>query len=205
MKISELEKYKNEGLIEAYCLGTLDDVTARAITTMAKTNIELRSEIDKTIHALSLIRNENLSNDIRMKVLSTLDEMMEAAVIDLANPPLINYYSDANAWSKSLENIKETEIVEGIGLHVIIEKEDVQLNVVWLYDTLTEEGHDDSAFSESFLILEGRCECDFEGRIFQFSAGDYFDIPVNTRHIIKNISTELPYVKGLVQRKRLAV
>lgn len=205
MKISELEKYKNEGLIEAYCLGTLADETARDITALAKTNIELKNEIDETIQALTLIKSEKLSDDVKIKVLGTLDELMEPAIIDLMNPPLINFYSDASAWSNSLKKIVATNVEEGIGHYVLVDNEDIQLNLVWLYDVLTEEGHDDSEFSESFLILEGRCECDFEGQIFQFSAGDYFDIPVNTRHIIKNISTELPYVKGLVQRKRLAV
>ncbi len=84
------------------------------------------------------------------------------------------------------------------------EPEEVLLTLAWLSADLVEDQHAGDAFIESFFILEGACECDFDGRIVRFSAGDYFEIPADTRHVIKNISEGLPYVKGLVQRRKAA-
>ncbi|HNE30653.1 MAG TPA: cupin domain-containing protein, partial [Saprospiraceae bacterium] len=141
---------------------------------------------------------------LKDQVLQFLDGFLAAETIDLQNPPLVDRLSDAQAWARALYGLEPEMEEPGFAARILQENSDRMLSVVWLSADLVEEPHDTDAFLESFLILEGACECDFGGVIARFSAGDYFEVPPNTPHVIKNISENLPYVKGLVQRKRAA-
>jgi mannose-6-phosphate isomerase-like protein (cupin superfamily) len=205
MNIFELENIAQDGIIEAYCMGTLSDAEAEKISILATKYPEVQLEIDKTIATLISIKSNHLDPSLKNKILNRIEELIEPTIIDIYTPPPINKYSDAIAWRNSISHINKPVIEDGVGVHSIIDRSDFQLSIVWLYESLTEEGHDQTDFTESFLILEGSCECDFDGKIYQFTAGDFFDIPDNTNHTIKNISTNTPYVKGIVQRRKIAV
>jgi mannose-6-phosphate isomerase-like protein (cupin superfamily) len=205
MNMLEFEKITNEGLIEAYCMGTLTDAEAEKISILATKYPEVQLEIDKTIATLISIKSNQLDPSLKNKILNRIEGLIEPTIIDIHNPSPINKYSEAVAWRNSITQINKPVIEDGVGVHTIIDRSDFQLSIVWLYESLTEEGHDHNDFKESFLILEGSCECDFDGKIYQFTAGDFFDIPNNINHTIKNISTTTPYVKGIVQRRKIAV
>ncbi|MCB0576904.1 MAG: cupin domain-containing protein, partial [Saprospiraceae bacterium] len=111
---------------------------------------------------------------------------------------------DPTAWSRALDGLEPEVTENGMAARVLAEDETRELSLVWLSGELVEDMHSDDEFRESFLILEGACECDFGGVIARFGAGDYFDIPPHTPHTIRNISENLPYVKGLVQRLKAA-
>lgn len=203
--MNDLNTYIASGIIEAYCLGSLSPAQAAEVAAMAAKHPEVQTEIDHTLAALeqypqSPAPRAELKND----VLGFLSTFLAKEIVDLQNPPLIHRYSDAGAWANALADITPDFEEPGFAARMLKETEDTMLSVVWLSGDLVEDQHDEDAFLESFLILEGACECDFEGTIVRFSAGDYFDIPPNTRHVIKNISEGMPFVKGLVQRRRAA-
>lgn len=193
------------GMIEAYCLGTLSESEASALLLAASEHPELRHAIDQTMATLQQYPT-GLSPrpELKNKVLNFLDNFLPTETIDLTHPPLIHLHSDADAWNKALSEVQPDMEEDGMAARVLKETEDVVLSVVWLSGEMVEDKHETSEFLESFFILEGACECDFEGKIVRFNAGDYFDIPPNTRHTIKNISPNLGYVKGLVQRRKAA-
>lgn len=203
--MNTLDTYLSSGLIEAYCLGTLSDLESAAVSAMAAQHPEVKNAIEETLIALE---NYPLTIEpktgLKAQVLDFLEGYLNPEQIDLQNPPLIHLYSDPQAWNQALENVAPDLHEPGMAARVLKESEDLLLSVVWLSDKLVEEKHATTEFQESFFILEGECECDFEGQIVRFKAGDYFDIPPNTDHIIRNISQELTYVKGLVQRRKAA-
>lgn len=201
--MNELNTYIASGIIEAYCLGSLPPAQAAGVAAMAAEHPEIQAEIDRTLAAMERYpQGPEPRPGLKNRVLDFLDAFLTEETVDLQNPPLLHGHSDADAWNRALQGVEPDILEPGLSARVLKETDDILLSVVWLSADLVEDKHADDEFMESFFILEGSCECDFEGRIVRFSAGDYFDIPANTRHVIKNISEGLPYVKGLVQRRR---
>ncbi|MBL7808007.1 MAG: cupin domain-containing protein [Saprospiraceae bacterium] len=203
--MNEKDTILQSGMIEAYCLGTLSESEATALLVAASEHPELRHAIDQTMATLQQYpAGPSPRHELKNKVLNFLDNFLPAEIINLVHPPLIHLHSDADAWNKALAGVQPEMEEDGMAARVLNETEEVVLSVVWLSGEMVEDKHEANEFLESFFILEGACECDFEGKIVRFSAGDYFDIPPNTRHTIKNISPSLGYVKGLVQRRKAA-
>jgi len=203
--MNELNTYIASGIIEAYCLGSLPPAQAAEVAAMAAKHPEVQAEIDQTLAALEQYpQSPEPRADLKNSVLDFLDAFLKKEPVNLQSPPLLHRHSDADAWISALKNVEPDIREAGFAARVLKETDDLMLSVVWLSADLVEDQHAEDEFHESFFILEGACECDFEGKIVRFGAGDYFDIPPNTRHVIKNISEGLPYVKGLVQRRRAA-
>lgn len=203
--MNELNKYIASGIIEAYCLGNLSPAESAEVTAMAARHPEVQAEIDRNLAALEQYAQEPKPRaGLKKQVLHFLDNFLKEEPIDLQNPPLIDQYSDPDAWARAVKAFEPDFTEPGMASQVLLETENRMLSVVWLSGELVEDRHAPDEFLESFLILEGACECDFGGVVVRFSAGDYFDIPPNTRHTIRNVSEGQPYVKGLVQRWKAA-
>lgn len=202
--MKDLNRVLSSGTIEAYCLGNLPPEQAAELIAIAAQQPEVRAEIEQTLSALERYAQvPDLPANLKSRVLDFLDPLKEEK-IDLNNPPTIHLHSNASAWNQALADVKPDVEEPAFATRVLKDTEELFLSVVWLFAELIEEKHADNEFHECFFILEGACECDFEGTIVRFGAGDYFDIPPNTRHLIRNISEGLPYVKGLVQRRKAA-
>ncbi|HMX40717.1 MAG TPA: cupin domain-containing protein [Saprospiraceae bacterium] len=173
---------------------------------MAAVHPEVQAEIDRILNTLSNLKpGAEPAPRLRDQVLGFLHPFLSGQqAIDLADPPLLDEHSDARAWQAAIRHLRPASLESGLCLQVISSTETHELCVVWLSGTLTEEPHPHEEFAESFLLLEGCCACDFEGVQAAYCAGDFFRIPPNTRHVVRNTSTDLPYVKGLVQRLRVA-
>jgi mannose-6-phosphate isomerase-like protein (cupin superfamily) len=123
--------------------------------------------------------------------------------IDINNPPLINYQSDADEWNEAITHIEPETDYGNIKTTFLTFTDELQVCVAWLSSGLEEEGHHEDEFEESFLILEGSCECNLDGKIFSLKAGDFLDIPFNTQHTITSTSPQ-GYVKAIIQRRKTA-
>lgn len=201
----DLQEYIASGVIESYCLGNLPDAEARALTELADLHPELRAEIDETLAVLGTYSVQHTpARDLKNRTLNFLDRFLPKETIDLAHPPIINRHSDAAAWELAVKGLEPEGRDGDFAYRFLKESPELELNLVWLYGELVEDEHPKDEFAESFLILEGACECDFGGQIVRFSAGDYFDVPPGVRHVIKNISTNMSCVKGIVQRRKAA-
>lgn len=191
----------NSGQLEAYCLGQLSIEEAQIISEWAAHDPDIKYEIDQIMSTLESYPNRLTPNpQLKTKVLDFLSQHLNHEAIDLSNPPLLNKYSDVNSWSKAVQNFDFHDDDSNLQVENIFLSNNKELNLIWLHDEIIEDAHEDNQFKESFLILEGECECDFEGIIVRFKAGDYFEVPPNTKHSIRNISQQGHLVKGLVQR-----
>ncbi len=200
----DLNTYLSSGVIEAYCLGNLSAEETAELLHLARQNPEIDEEINNTLAALKLhTLISNRTSALKEQVLDFLQPHLDSEVIDADHLPLLHKFSSSVDWHKALGELTPDLQEENFAIHLIKDTPDVQLHMVWLFHELVEDGHDRSDFQESFLILDGACECNFGGRIVRFSAGDYFEVPPNTSHIIRNI-TPNGCVRGLVQRKKVA-
>ncbi len=191
----------NSGQLEAYCLGQLSIEDAQIISNLAEHDPDIKNELDQIISALESYPDKLTPNPkLKTKVLDFLSQHLHHEEIDLSNPPLLNKYSDVNSWSKAVQNFSYHDDASNLQVENIFLSKNKELNLIWLQDEIIEDAHENDQFKESFLILEGACECDFEGIIVRFKAGDYFEVPSNTKHTIRNISGPGLCVKGLVQR-----
>jgi mannose-6-phosphate isomerase-like protein (cupin superfamily) len=196
----DITAYIASGIIEEYCLGLLDADTAAEVVAVSAQY----PEIDRAIHDVRRELAPPVSPPpaaLKGNIMALIAQLEEEKIIDPANPPLLHRHSDAAAWQLALRDCTPQFEYEGNAYHIVTERPEQRLCVVWVNHQLLEDGHEPTEFRESFLILEGECECDFEGQVFQLRAGDYLDIPPHTRHIFRNISSEpLTAVKVLVQR-----
>lgn len=201
----DLNLYIASGVIESYCLGNLPEVEARELLDLASRYPEIQVEIEETLAALEKYNLSHFaSEDLKTRTLNFLETFLSQSPIDLNDLPLITRHSDAFAWKEAVKDLLPENRNDDFAVRHLKANPDVEINLVWLYSELVEDQHSEEDFKESFLIVEGTCECNFEGQIVRFSAGDYFDVPVGVKHIIKNITENSGFVKGIVQRRKAA-
>lgn len=201
----DLQLYIASGVIESYCLGNLPEVEARELLDLASRYPEIQVEIEETLAALENYHlSHSASDDLKTRTLHFLEPFLTNDGIDLIELPLIDKYSNAIAWQNAVKDLQPEFRGGDFALRQLKTNTELEMNLVWLYSELVEDAHPEEDFIESFLILEGACECNFEGQIVRFSAGDYFDVPVGVKHVIKNITEGAGFVKGIVQRRKAA-
>jgi mannose-6-phosphate isomerase-like protein (cupin superfamily) len=198
-----MEKYTEPGIIEDYCLGLLSENEAAEITLAAAHNPILQQKIAEIEKALQQYGNMVAGPELRESILNKLGSISYTAKIDITNPPLINRNSDVTDWNDAVAHIEPENDYGNIKTSFITSTPELQLCVAWLFDRLEEDEHHEDEFEESFLILEGSCECNVGGKIFRLKAGDYLEIPFNTHHTITSTSPQ-GYVKAIIQRKKIA-
>ncbi|MBK8955195.1 MAG: cupin domain-containing protein [Saprospiraceae bacterium] len=200
-----LEQYISSGVIESYCLGNLPAAEARILLKLASEYPELQIEIDETLAALEKYKiGQTPPRNLKDRTLNYLDPFLTREKIDLNDLPVITKHSDAYAWQAAIKDLLPEHEYPDFSIRNLKQGQELEINLVWLHQVLVEDQHSGDDFTESFLILEGACECDFEGHIVRFGAGDYFEVPAGVRHVIKNISEPEGFVKGIVQRRKAA-
>jgi mannose-6-phosphate isomerase-like protein (cupin superfamily) len=198
-----MEKHTESGIIEAYCLGQLPQNEAAAITLAAATDTFLQQQIAAIEEALKTYSHVNRAAALKESILAALSTTSFFTKIDITKPPLINRNSDIADWNEAIAHIKPQTDHGNIKTSFITYSAELQLCIAWLSGKLEEDEHHEDEFEESFLILEGSCECNISGKIFRLKEGDYLDIPFNAHHTITSTSPH-GYVKAIIQRKKTA-
>jgi mannose-6-phosphate isomerase-like protein (cupin superfamily) len=199
-----MEKYVQSDIIENFCLGLLSENEDAKISLEAALNPELKQkieEVEKALQSYSPVKAGRPS--LKETILSTLSSTPYATKIDITNPPLINRNSEIADWNEAIAPIEPHTDHGHIKTSFITYSPELQLCIAWLYGSLEEDEHHEDEFEESFLILEGSCQCNIGGQILNLKAGDYLDIPFNARHTIVSTSAQ-GYVKAIIQRKKIA-
>ncbi len=120
--------------------------------------------------------------------------------LDINALPLLSADSNWIDWQTCVQHISPPDSFDDVFLHTLEVSPQRKLFIVWVKEYIDEEVHYDLV--ESFLILEGSCECrvlDANGdtRVVRMSAGDFLEIPVGKPHNI--IITSLQPVKAILQ------
>ena len=124
---------------------------------------------------------------------------------DLNNLPPINPSSNWLQWEATIAGISPPDDFENIHLHPLESNEKRELFVAWVKEYVEEEVHFD--LLESFLILDGTCEChitDEKGktRVVRMCQGDFITMQLGETHDI--IVTSSKPAKAILEWKKLA-
>jgi mannose-6-phosphate isomerase-like protein (cupin superfamily) len=121
------------------------------------------------------------------------------------NLPMLSENSNWLDWQEVVEGIEPPAEFENIHLHTIEANEKRELFVAWVKEMVDKEVHTD--LLESFLILEGSCECHIsnekgETRIVRLGQGDAITMQLGETHDI--IITSLQPAKAILEWRKLA-
>jgi hypothetical protein len=192
------KEYIANGLVTDYCLGIMTDSEKAAFEQELNTSPELRAELNaiqeglnKYLSAYSLTPPQGTKD----KVLGTLENILREKQMDLRKLPIINQYTNPKSWLDAVKPLLPAEIPAGHFMHVLTETETTLQVLVMTATDVEDEIHDN--VYESFIILEGECECRIGTEVIRVKAGGYVQIPLHQHHDLKIISD---YVIGIMQR-----
>ncbi|MRS65903.1 cupin domain-containing protein [Larkinella terrae] len=167
---------------------------------MAGLHPAVQQAINKRFQQFKVPEDQSISPDDGLKN-RILAQLGESPVFDLNRLPLINTYSDSDQWQRTIASILPTRDFRNLYVHPLREKDGIIQFILWVKIEVQPEDHHDER--ESFLILEGECECRIGGETVRLSAGDYVDIPLDVEHTVRVLSPEP--VKAIVQRVKLTM
>jgi hypothetical protein len=150
-------------------LGLLSQHQSEEAERMAALFPEIQQEIELTEAALFAYTDTPPRPALKEQIMGTLQNLKLEEDIPLYNPPLINRYSDINKWNEVLVGITPNFEYDGLKVHFLRETEELQLCVAWLQSDMVGEAHHRDEFQESFLILEGTCDCDLSGKSLAYN------------------------------------
>ncbi|GAB3333155.1 hypothetical protein GCM10027299_40350 [Larkinella ripae] len=201
--MSQVNDFINSGILDEYCLGLLLPGEVQEVERMAGLYPEVQQALDQAFRLLKSAENQAAAAgpDLKERILTTLKQLAEPQAFDLNNLPLINAYADSEQWLRTVAAIEPTGDFRNLYVHSLRNTDGVAQFILWVKQEVRPEHHHDER--ESFLILEGTCECRIGGEIIRLSAGDYIDIPLDVEHTVRVLSPEP--VKALVQRVKIGV
>lgn len=200
----DVRTYIESGIVEEYCLGLLPEPQCEEVRRLAALFPEIQQEIEITEAALFAYLDKPPRPALKDQIMGALQNLKLEEDIQLTNPPLINRHSDIDKWNEALTGIEPNFEYDGLKVRFLRQTEELQLCVAWLQSDMIEEAHHRDEFQESFLILEGTCDCNLGDTIVSLQPGGYLDIPFDTPHTIKVTSPENGHVKALIQRRKVA-
>jgi mannose-6-phosphate isomerase-like protein (cupin superfamily) len=168
-------------------------------------------EIENTESALIEFAKQHSvepSNRMRTKILERMKtiqhQQKNSSQLDVTNLPLLDENSNWLDWQNAISHI-QAPTFDDVYLHPLESNETRDLFIVWVREIVPDEVHHD--LIESFLILEGTCECyitkqDGTSRTVRLSEGEFISMQIGESHIIKITSPEP--AKAILQWKKLA-
>jgi mannose-6-phosphate isomerase-like protein (cupin superfamily) len=170
------------------------------------------AEIDATEAALTQLAQSTAivpPLSVREKILGKMQRLnaqkRQRQTIALNNPPLLTPESNWLDWAEAAKGIAAPEDLDNVHLHPLREDDQVQLFVAYVREFVEEEVHHD--LIESFILLEGTCECHMtrsDGSTYavRMQAGDYIEMKLGELHDIQ--ITSLQPAKAILQWLQVA-
>lgn len=119
--------------------------------------------------------------------------------------PMLDESSNWLDWEAAVAHIAPPAHFDNIHLHTLESNDKRELYVAWVKEFIEEEVHTD--LLESFLLLDGSCECHIAGkdgqtRIVRMCQGDFLTLKLGETHDI--IITSPQPAKAILQWVKLA-
>lgn len=197
-----VQEYLASGILQDYCLGFLSNEEMQEIESHAKLHPEIQDEISANKRALENYANQlaqQPSDSVKAKLFQSIDVLIEEQNASLNNLPLLNKNSDYKNWLKIVAPLIVTHQEKEFSFQVLRDDETVLQMLVWTKVDYPDEVHDH--LKESFIILQGECECYVGENTYKLGPGGYLDIPLFQHHDIKVVKGP---VLAIVQRLKVA-
>lgn len=188
--MSKVQEFIASGILNEYCLGLLKPDEIAEVERMARLHPEVEQAIEHLRRALSPLEQQRAEPDekLRNRILDALDELGEPPILGLNNLPLIHPYSDSEQWQRTVASIQPSREFNNLYVHALKAQDGVDQCIVWVKQNVKPEAHHNER--ESFLILEGECECRIGPETVRLSAGDYVEIPLHVEHTVEVLSAK---------------
>jgi mannose-6-phosphate isomerase-like protein (cupin superfamily) len=192
-----VQEYIDSGVLHDYCIHALTAAEKAEVEKMCARYPEVQEELSRMQEDLEKFAAQTEvwpPVQIKETIWSTLENLNKEKTGDLNDLPEINKYTDHNNWKRIVmpfmpQDLKNDRIVKtiresaGITQMLIVSKTDVE-----------EETHENE--HESFIILEGECECLVGNKVIRLGPGGFLEIPLHTLHSVKVTSA---YVVAVLQ------
>ena len=193
-----VQEYIDTGVLEQYCLCMLADNEMREVEVVRsqypKISAEIRN-IEASLEQYATPFAQEPPAELQEGIWGTLQNLNKERHIDLTDLPVINRFTDHKAWLGVVRPLMPPQLQEDRIVHVLRESDKVIQMLIISKTHFEDEVHVEE--HESFIILEGECECTVGDNVFRLRPGGYTEIPLHTSHDVRVLS---PYVTAIVQR-----
>lgn len=193
-----IKEYIESGVLELYCTGNLSAKEEAQVLSMTM-HPDVRDEltrIQSTIKSFSFEHAITPPASVKIGLDNILDNLELEAKMNPEQLPLINQYSDYRKWLELVQDEIPTEFTEERVVKVLTHTPDLMQAFVISTTEFEDEVHTDEY--ESFLILQGTCECTVGDTVRNMVAGEFMAIPLHEHHSVKMTT---PFVVAIMQRK----
>lgn len=194
----DIKQYLESGIIEDYCFGVLSESETQEVLLIANTFPEIQQAIfdtQNTVEKLAQSLSKQPPVELKEKLLSVMENLQLEESISIDNLPLISKYSNSKLWLDFAKPLLPADTMEDIHLQVLKDDSNIFLTIIWTKTDIPSEVHENE--KESFLILEGECECFVGDKRYILGPGDFFEVPMYMDHDVKLLT---PSVVAILQR-----
>ena len=198
----DVQAYIESGIIQDYCLGLLGKEEIAQVEQYAAEYSAIREEIRSYQQALEQYAMDFVRvvpEDFKTKTLDLLDDLAREEHGLINDLPLLTPYSSHENWLRVIKPLLPATLEQDMLARVLRDDEKVFQTALWIRTDYPEEVHDE--VQESFLVLEGTCECYIGDELLQLGPGGYVEVPLHVHHNVKLISGP---VLAIVQRLKSA-
>jgi mannose-6-phosphate isomerase-like protein (cupin superfamily) len=194
-----VREYIESGVLQNYCLGLLSEhervvveETCVQYPAIQKELIIIQEALEHYSESVAIPPIEELQQEIW----HVLENINKERHTDLTDLPVINKYSDYQHWRRIIQPLIPDE-VNGDTEKIQMLRHDDKITQVFFISSkaIPDETHEHE--QESFIVLEGECECCIDDKIIRLGPGGFIEIPMYTHHDVKAIT---PYVIAIMQR-----
>jgi len=186
-----------------YCLGLLTQGPKKAFAKRMHTDSGHKPKVLLTQDMIDpFLHGENDEPDPRLKERTwvLIENVIREKHMDPTSLPLLNKYSEREAWGTLAANfLPKNPDKSRPYMRLLTSTDKVTQILIATNKDFPEEEHED--LLESFMILEGECECRIGDRMIKVRAGGYLEIPLHTSHDVKILSDG---IIGILQRIHLS-
>ncbi len=181
----DVEVYIASGILEEYCLGLLAAEDMLQVEQHAAAYPQIRAEIHAFCQALeqcALLAAVPVPAPVKNKLLDLVDNLAkeERRGKEL---PLLHKYSNPGFWLDVAKPLLPEKLYNGFFTAVLRSDEQGFQCIIWTSSDIPDEVHHD--MRESFIILEGTCECLVGDETIYLGPGGFLEIPLHTHHSVK--------------------
>ncbi len=192
-----IAEYIESGVLYNYCLGILSAEENAEVERLAAQYQEIRKELaglQETMQHYSEQAAVAPRAELQQDIWSTLENINKERHGDLNDLPIINKYSDYRHWQRIVQPlIPEDKHTEKIA--VLQANEKITQVMFVSSKAIPDETHEHER--ESFIVLEGECDCCIDGKVIRLGPGGFIEIPMYTHHDVTAVSS---YVIAIMQR-----
>lgn len=192
-----VQEYIDSGVLHEYCMNTLSETQKAEVERVCAQYPEVNNELHQLQKTLEqYANNAALWPGARLQetIWSTLDNLNKEKAGNLNDLPVINKYSDHNNWKRIVIPFMPEHVTKDFSVQTIRESGGVTQMLVISKIDVPDETHENER--ESFIVLEGECECYVGDNVYRLGPGGFIDIPMHTSHNVKVLS---PYVVAVLQ------